>query len=171
MNLPAKANAKGEAPWAIKIGETAWEMTGSYRKMPCYYHGGIRASFAYTGEHVLPVLERIRTIKSTEFFYNDFIHYFKTGKLPQAFDTDERLRSYIKRYLTEDARAELGSLCDYEFPLKDSTAHACVKTFEFTPQALAEGLICGALTAATAYYTGGASLYWGLGAGTLWVWW
>lgn len=52
------ATAQEGAPWPINVGDTPLHMAELCERLPFYYNKGIRASFAYTGEHVLPVFKK-----------------------------------------------------------------------------------------------------------------
>ncbi len=59
LNLGADLNAPAkEAAFGINIGQTPWQMAKLYDSMPWYYCAGIRGSFIYTGEHVLPIFKK-----------------------------------------------------------------------------------------------------------------
>lgn len=60
LSLGANLNAQADenAPWPIKARQTPLDMAGLYDSLPFYYSKGMRASFAYTGEHVLPVFKK-----------------------------------------------------------------------------------------------------------------
>ncbi len=60
-NLYAPAT---ESAFGIEFGITPWQMADKYDHLPWYYHAGIRASFVYTGEHVMPVFKEHLGVKA-----------------------------------------------------------------------------------------------------------
>lgn len=67
LHAPARESAFG-----IKIGETPWQMADKYDHLPWYYHEGMRASFVYTGEHVMPIFKQHLGIDNTPSMLTQF---------------------------------------------------------------------------------------------------
>ena len=67
LKAPAKEKAFG-----INIGETPWQMADRFDHLPWYYSEVIRASFVYTGEHVMPIFKKHLGIEQTPSILTQF---------------------------------------------------------------------------------------------------
>ena len=83
LELGADLNAAAkESTFGINIGETPWQMAYKCDNWPWYYHTGIRASFIYTGEHVMPVFKEHLGIKETPSMLTQFSNAYVNNATP-----------------------------------------------------------------------------------------
>lgn len=79
LNAPARESAFG-----IKIGETPWQMADKFDHLPWYYTEGTRASFIYTGEHVMPIFKKHLGIEETPSMLTQFSDVCIKNAVPLA---------------------------------------------------------------------------------------